>query len=382
MGAFTQYALQVALLLAAFSVLYRLTLSSATFHRFNRAVLMCGIALSFIIVPMISPEAEESAESAEAQVTAMRAEVDSLSESPMPVWPKAVALVYLAGVAVAAVATLRSALAIARIIRAGRKEPSGSHTIVFTKKNDISPFSWGRYIIVPEGTAPADLHMIVEHEKCHLRHRHWVDLAIAQCTVVFNWFNPAAYMLMREIQDVHEYQVDAEILAQGHDARQYQLLLLRNAVGSAFPRMANGLSHSRLKARIGMMARRRPASRRAICAVVIIPLLFGVASAVEHTPLSARLASVGNAMIAGTPANGLSYLIGTDADGNEIHGISYVSAYGDTNVSMTVPQGSSSPKIYINRHIATRADLSAINADAVDFVLADNTHNRFVVKTK
>ena len=41
MGAFTQYALQVALLLAAFSVLYRLTLSSATFHRFNRAVLMC-----------------------------------------------------------------------------------------------------------------------------------------------------------------------------------------------------------------------------------------------------------------------------------------------------------------------------------------------------
>ena len=49
---------------------------------------------------------------------------------------------------------------------------------------------------------------------------------------------------------------------------------------------------------------------------------------------------------------------------------------------MTVPQGSSSPKIYINRHIATRADLSAINADAVDFVLADNTHNRFVVKTK
>ena len=362
MGAFTQYALQVALLLAAFSVLYRLTLSSATFHRFNRAVLMCGIALSFIIVPLISPEAEEPAESAEVQVAAMRAEVDSLSESPMPVWPKAVALVYLAGVAVAAAATLRSALAIARIIRAGRKEPSGSHTIVFTKKDDISPFSWGRYIIVPEGTVPADLHMIVEHEKCHLRHRHWVDLAIAQCTVVFNWFNPAAYMLMREIQDVHEYQVDAEILARGHDARQYQLLLLRNAVGSAFPR--------------------RTASRRAICAVVIIPLLFGVASAVEHTPLSARLASVGNAVIAGTPANGLRYHIATDDGGNPTHGISYVSDYGDTNVSMTVPEGAPDPKIYINRHIATRADLSVLDARAVDFVLADNTHNRFVVKTK
>ena len=292
------------------------------------------------------------------------------------------AAVYITGMCVAAAVTLRSTLRIARIIRSGRKDPSGGHTIVFFGQEDISPFSWGHYIVVPEGTPAADLPMIVEHEKCHLRHHHWADLAVAQLTVVFNWFNPAAYMLMREIQDVHEYEVDAEILAMGHDAREYQKLLLRNAVGPAFPRMANRLSHSRLKARIGMMARRRTAPRRAICAVLIVPVLFGIASAVEHTPLSAHLSSVGNAIIAGTPANGLRYLIGTDADGNTTHGISYATEYGDTNVSMTVPEGSPEPKIYINRHLASRADLPGIKGTAVDFVLADNVHNRFVVKTK
>lgn len=381
MGPLAQYALHVALMLAAFCLVYRWTLSSATFHRFKRAVLLCGILLSFLAGPLLSP-AEESEPSAEAQVAAMRAEVAALSESPLPVWPKAVAAAYLIGVAVAAAATLRSALSIARIIRRGRKEPSAGHTIVFTGREDISPFSWGRYIVVPESTSAADLPMIAEHEKCHLRHLHWVDLAIAQFTVVFNWFNPAAYMLMREIQDVHEYEVDAEIISRGHDAREYQFLLLRNAAGTAFPRMANGLSHSRLKARIAMMARRPSRSRRAICAALVVPALFGVASAVDHTPLSAHLASVGNAVIAGTPAAGLRYYTATDAGGNPTHGISYVSDYGDTNVSMTVPAGAPDPKIYINRHIATRADLSVLDARAVDFVLADNTHNRFVVKTK
>ena len=86
MGPLAQYAMHVALMLAAFCLVYRWTLASATFHRFNRAVLMCGIILAYASVPLLMPggAAEAAPDTPEAQAAALRAEIASLSESPMP----------------------------------------------------------------------------------------------------------------------------------------------------------------------------------------------------------------------------------------------------------------------------------------------------------
>lgn len=40
----------------------------------------------------------------------------------------------------------------------------------------------------------------------------------------FHRFNPAVWLVKRELQDVHEYEADASVLYQGIDAKRYQLL--------------------------------------------------------------------------------------------------------------------------------------------------------------
>jgi beta-lactamase regulating signal transducer with metallopeptidase domain len=67
--------------------------------------------------------------------------------------------------------------------------------------------------------------MVMAHEKAHLRLLHWLDLIPAQLTVVLQWFSPAAWLMMRELRDVHEFRVD-ELVA-GDDPAEYQMMLIR-----------------------------------------------------------------------------------------------------------------------------------------------------------
>lgn len=81
----------------------------------------------------------------------------------------------------------------------------------------------------------------------HVRSRHWIDLLIAQAVCVVNWFNPAAWLMRDELMLVHEYQADMAVIDHGHDPQEYQMLLIKKAVGSRFPSLANSLNHSKLK---------------------------------------------------------------------------------------------------------------------------------------
>lgn len=76
----------------------------------------------------------------------------------------------------------------------------------------------------------------------------------AGCCAVLHWFNPAVWLLKQELQNVHEYEADESVIAHGVDAKHYQLLLIKKAVGAQrFTSMANSFDHSKLKKRITMM---------------------------------------------------------------------------------------------------------------------------------
>lgn len=77
-----------------------------------------------------------------------------------------------------------------------------------------------------------------------------------QCLLILYWFNPAIWLLKRELQEVHEFEADNGVLNTGIDATRYQLLLVKKAVGTRLYSMANGFDHSKLKNRIGMMLKK------------------------------------------------------------------------------------------------------------------------------
>jgi TonB family protein len=81
------------------------------------------------------------------------------------------------------------------------------------------------------------------------------------------------WLLRRELQSLHEYQADDAVLNEGVDARNYQMLLIKRAVGSRLHSVANCLNHSNLKNRITMMCKKNSSRWAAAKALLVLPVV-------------------------------------------------------------------------------------------------------------
>lgn len=382
MGTIASYAFYAGLMLAVFYLVYKWTLASATFFRFNRFVLMAGYAVSLLALPVcnvLTGGVDDNG--CEIQFTDIVAEISSVSDTPAPRWPEIVTLIYALGVLVSAIFTLREACRIRRMVKTGLHIPGDSCTIVVTDCQ-CSPFSWGRYIVLPSSVAEDDRLMIIEHERCHLRHRHWLELAFAQIVVVFNWFNPAAYLLVRELQDVHEFEVDKDVLSKGYDEKRYQMLLLRNTAGRSFHNFVDGLTCSRLKTRLRMMMTEKSRPSRRLLAVIALPAVAVAVVGVRESALAEPLAMIDSAIIIPSEVHEVNYSVSYLSDGSQSHTVYYGTGENITSIKMDIPETTPDPKIYVDGHLSSRNGLSRLRADEIGFVIGDTKSNRFVIRTK
>ena len=177
----------------------------------------------------------------------------------------------------------------ALIIRGGEKRAT-EDAIIVVAKTTVSPFSWGRYLVV--SPADADNRLIIEHELIHIRNRHSLDLIFAQLFIIFNWFNPVAWLMRRELSAVHEYDVDRRILNSGVKATDYQMLLIRKTVGPGFQSIANSLNHSQLKNRLTMMLKSKSKSARYLCAAALLPAALLAAAMTDFPAVASTIRNV------------------------------------------------------------------------------------------
>ena len=82
---------------------------------------------------------------------------------------------------------------------------------------------------------------------------HSMDNALLNLFTILFWFNPFSWLLRREIQTIHEYMADEQLLNDGIDAKQYQYLLIRKSVGEHKFALANNFLQRNLQKRITMM---------------------------------------------------------------------------------------------------------------------------------
>ena len=136
-----------------------------------------------------------------------------------------------------------------------QKEEKGIKLIVL--QEDTIPFSWMNYIVISEKDLHDNCREILLHESTHILLRHSWDLVLADTCIILQWFNPAAWLLKQELQTIHEYEADEHVLEAGVDAKNYQLLLIKKAVGKRLYSIANNLNHSNLKKRITMMMKKK-----------------------------------------------------------------------------------------------------------------------------
>ena len=136
----------------------------------------------------------------------------------------------------------------------------------------VASFSFLGHIVISREDFTATP-VILTHEMSHVRKHHSVDVLLFSVVTVLHWFNPLVWLARAELKMLHEYEADESVINQGVNAADYQLLLVRKAVGEHRFRLANGFNHTKLSNRIAMMMSEKTNGWFRLAYVVCIPLL-------------------------------------------------------------------------------------------------------------
>jgi TonB family protein len=266
MGTLLVYMMKSSLCLATFYLFYRLLLSRETFHRFNRVALISLMLLS-CAVPFLqlsvhnAPVVSRQLLSVEdlIMMASMDVEASVADAATRPtLWPFILLIIYLAGMLLFLVREVWSGCSMWRLIRSGEVVAVDGGTKVVAIDGEVSPFSWMNYIILSrEDYENPDCISILTHERAHIRLHHSCDILLADLCIMLQWFNPASWLMKRELQQIHEFEADEAVLRSGINAKNYQLLLIKKAVGARLYSIANSLNQSSLKKRITMMFKKK-----------------------------------------------------------------------------------------------------------------------------
>ena len=117
-------------------------------------------------------------------------------------------------------------------------------------------FSFFHYAFFPSEKVDPD---IMRHEMSHIAHHHSWDILFAEMMMILNWFNPFIYLYKKELQSLHEYQADRDVVATGVDKKNYMMLILQQCTAVDFSGMSNNFSLILTKKRIKMITKNEKA---------------------------------------------------------------------------------------------------------------------------
>ena len=271
MTPFLLYLLRASLYLALFYAFFLLVMRRTSLFRFNRAALLAGTVICHLLplLPLRTVIIQEIAIPVSPETLETAAGPAGASVPPFP-WLVAL---YAAGVLAVLLLCLISVARTRRIIRSGTQVPCEGCRLTLTER-EIPSFSWGRRIVMSCSDYehyPA----ILAHEQEHVQKHHSLDVTLMTAVAALHWFNPLVWITRAELKLLHEYEADEGLLRQGIDATQYQLLLVRKAVGEQRFSLANGFDHAKLKQRINMMQRKPSSGWMRLAYAGILPLLAG-----------------------------------------------------------------------------------------------------------
>lgn len=299
MGEFFVYILKSSICLALFYLFYRLLLSKETFYRLNRMALL-GLIVFSMTIPffkvMTEPVAiQRPVQNLEYLIQMVQEQTSTDTPVSQAIGLEGLLLVYICGVVFFLIKYIYSTYYISRLVKRGEKKLLPNGVTLVLSAHQVSPFSWMRYIVISRQDIEKSEDAILSHEMAHLKAYHSIDLLIVELCVIIQWFNPAAWLLKRELQNIHEYEADESVLNQGVDARNYQLLLIGRAVGSRrFRSIVNSFNHSKLKKRITMMLKRKSTPWARMKYLYVLPLAAFTIVAFSRPEVSLELEKISN----------------------------------------------------------------------------------------
>ena len=375
MGIFLIYILKSAVCLSLFYLFYRLLLSKETFHRFNRIALL-GILFLSLLIPFIEVTTAHQTELSQTVLTVEQLLMMAEAMNPVEVtiaqpeelsisWVQVLLLFYLVGIIFFACRNLYSLSRLLLLIKSGKQERLEGGVRLIVLEREVAPFSWMRYIVISRKDLEEDGREILIHEMAHIQNRHSIDLLVADICIFFQWFNPGIWLLKQELQNIHEYEADETVINEGIDAKDYQLLLIKKAVGTRLYSMANSFNHSKLKKRITMMLKEKSNPWARLKYLYVLPLAAIAVTAFARPEISERVEE-----ISAVKVNDLAAILEARSEEN------VVTASADTAKNKvvvvgvgTMPKDSSkekTPLVIINGKESDRAVVDALDPSRIE----------------
>ncbi len=271
------YSLKVSVFLIAFYLMFKSLMSRETLHRANRYLILGSIGLSFVlplwhITLNAAPGHAVTAAELSQSVVWLEEVIVGGGASHSFDWRVLAVVAFYAGIGVCLLRMILSIIGVLRVIRRGERQTLPDGTVLVITDDEQAPFSWIKYIIINRKDHDENLQEILTHERAHIRCRHSIDVLVCDVFCCLQWFNPAMWLLRRELCAVHEYEADKAVLDSGINAKQYQILLIKKAAGGKWYSIANSFNHSKLKYRITMMSRKKSSGWTMAKALYVLPI--------------------------------------------------------------------------------------------------------------
>ncbi len=270
------YLITSGLLLSVFYAFFMLFMRKTTFFTFNRFALLAGSLLCLAlplfhwnfsgtpvanVIPTLTlPEAAVSAEGGTSDAAGK-----GIS------WFEAISGIYLLGALTVLFMNILSIIRTCRMIASGEHIRKDGFKVTIVDA-PVASFSFLGHIVISREDFTVNP-VILTHEMCHVRRNHSQDVLLFSVITVLHWFNPLVWLARAELKMLHEYEADDSVIDQGVNAADYQLLLVRKAVGEHRFRLANGFNHTKLSNRITMMMSEKTNGWIRLAYVACVPLL-------------------------------------------------------------------------------------------------------------
>lgn len=328
--------LKAAIVLSILLGFYKLFLQNESFFRGNRAYLIVGLGLTFVlpfvtlpelvnhqgIVDKIVSETEMTPinESSLEETSKLAAEVPNyqIKESTDAIIPSKsnsnkgivywIGLLYFFGVAILSLNFLTQLLGIFLKINRSKDRLIDGRCIILNQTEEAEPCSFFNWIFINHTKYDNHTYIqIVEHEKAHVKKYHSLDLLLSELAIIILWFNPLIWLYRKEVEKNIEYQTDALLLeSKKVVSEDYQMNLLSIASYKKSNTLVSNYNQSLIKKRIIMMNKQKSNRNSYWKYAFLAPTLF-VTLLLLNRPLSANAQDNAIADFQEEEGDGISY---------------------------------------------------------------------------
>jgi TonB family protein len=275
MGSILIYAIESSICLTLLWVFYEIALKNDTRHTRNRYFLLASMVFSTVAPLFEFSIAIPGRILPGGGLAAVLLPEVIVTPSGMPhepdLWQAMLPVLYMAGVIIS---TGFMATGFVKVFRYWKYGVRKGRVVRIESRDPVCFSAFGKIFLSSSVTGDNASRMI-RHEMKHIALAHHADLLFAGVIELIQWFNPAAYMIRRSLQALHEFEADSSCIRDGEEARSYQELLLQSVLKTRTPLLSNTFSNSSLlKNRIIMMTKKRTGSSASLKLFIALPLVL------------------------------------------------------------------------------------------------------------